>query len=117
MVLKSLSEALQAEGHAIDAFSDGREGLAKFRSALGSAPFAAVITDLGMPHLDGRAVAKAVKDASPGTAVIMLTGWGQRSAQVGDPPLHIDRLLGKPPRLHEIRAALAQCCAAGTRLA
>jgi signal transduction histidine kinase len=111
VVLKSLSDALHAEGHTVVCFNDGREALVRFRSDQALNPFAAVITDLGMPHLDGRAVAKAVKEASPGTPVIMLTGWGQRSAPAAEPPLHVDRLLGKPPRLHEIRAALAQCCA------
>jgi signal transduction histidine kinase/DNA-binding response OmpR family regulator len=110
-VLRSLSDALQAEGHTVVAVNDSRDGVARFLSDQTSEPFAAVITDLGMPHLDGRAVAKAVKEASPGTPVIMLTGWGQPSGQAGDPPLHVDCLLGKPPKLREIRAALAQCCA------
>jgi YesN/AraC family two-component response regulator len=39
--------------------------------------FDVVITDLGLPHVDGRRVAGAVKDASPDTAVILSTGWGQ----------------------------------------
>ena len=37
-----------------------------------------VITDLGMPHTDGRAVPVAIKAAAPVTTVIMLTLWGQR---------------------------------------
>jgi signal transduction histidine kinase len=110
VVLRSLSDALQAEGHTVVAVNDSRDGVARFVSDQALEPFAAVITDLGMPHLDGRAVAKAVKDTSPGTPVIMLTGWGQRSGP-GDPPPHVDRLLGKPPRLRDIRTALAQCCA------
>ena len=40
--------------------------------------FDAVITDLGMPYVDGRKVAAAIKAASPETPVIMLTGWGER---------------------------------------
>ena len=39
--------------------------------------FQIVITDLGMPHVDGRAVAAAVKRHSPDTPVVLLTGWGQ----------------------------------------
>ncbi len=39
-------------------------------------PFDLVITDLGMPHIDGRKVAAAVKSLSPDTPVILLTGWG-----------------------------------------
>ena len=66
-----------------------------------------MITDLGMPYVNGRAVAAAVKDMSPSTPVILLTGWGQRLAVEGDIPPHVDRVLNKPPKLREIREALA----------
>jgi CheY-like chemotaxis protein len=67
-----------------------------------------VITDLGMPYVDGRKVASAVKSSSPATPVILLTGWGQRLIAEGDAPTHVDRVLSKPPKLREVRAALAQ---------
>jgi CheY-like chemotaxis protein len=41
-------------------------------------PFDGVITNLGMPHVDGRKVTASIGRASPGTPVILLTGWGQR---------------------------------------
>ncbi len=72
--------------------------------------FAVVITDLGMPHVDGRKVAAAVKAASPGMPVIMLTGWGQRLVAEDEIPPHVDRVLAKPPKLRELREALAQLC-------
>jgi CheY-like chemotaxis protein len=73
----------------------------------------AVITDLGMPHLDGRAVAAAVKAVDAQTTVILLTGWGARLAAESEVPVGVDRVLGKPPRLAELRAALAQVAGAG----
>ena len=72
--------------------------------------FAAVITDLGMPYVDGRRVAAAIKAAAPTTPVILLTGWGQHLEAEGDVPLHVDRVLSKPPKLRELREALAHCC-------
>jgi YesN/AraC family two-component response regulator len=69
--------------------------------------FDAVITDLGMPKVDGRKVAEKVKELSPGTLVIMLTGWGRRLVAERDVPPHVDQVLSKPPTLQEIRAALA----------
>jgi CheY-like chemotaxis protein len=65
-----------------------------------------VITDLGMPHVDGRRVAAAVKAVSATTPVIMLTGWGQRLVAENDIPPHVNRVLSKPPRLVELRTAL-----------
>jgi CheY-like chemotaxis protein len=38
-------------------------------------PFTLVMTDLGMPYLDARSVANAVKSMSPSTPVILLTGF------------------------------------------
>ena len=45
---------------------------------------------------------------SPGTPIILLTGWGQQVANDADRPLAVDRLLGKPPRIRELRTALAE---------
>jgi CheY-like chemotaxis protein len=65
-----------------------------------------VISDLGMPNVDGRRVAAGVKQLSPTTPVIMLTGWGTRMIDENDIPAHVDRVLSKPPRLHELRNAI-----------
>jgi CheY-like chemotaxis protein len=61
-----------------------------------------------MPYVDGRKVAAAVKSSSPATPVILLTGWGRRLIAENDVPSHVDRILSKPPRLVELRAALAE---------
>jgi signal transduction histidine kinase/DNA-binding response OmpR family regulator len=109
LVLRSLKDALEAEGHTITAANDARDGVEKFRAALAANPFAIVITDLGMPHLDGRGVARAVKEASPATPLILLTGWGQSHDPSGGLPPGVDRVLGKPPKLRELREALGWC--------
>jgi CheY-like chemotaxis protein len=72
--------------------------------------FDVVITDLGMPYLDGRKVASAIKQLSRSTPVILLTGWGQRLMDEGDSPADVDRLLSKPPKLNDLRQALRDCC-------
>ena len=61
-----------------------------------------------MPYVDGRRVAAAVKAISPATPVILLTGWGQRLVDDKEVPVHVDRVLNKPPRLRELRSALAE---------
>ena len=70
--------------------------------------FAAVITDLGMPYVDGRKVAAAAKAATFAPPVILLTGWGQRMMADGAVPPHVDRVLAKPPKLSALRTALAE---------
>jgi signal transduction histidine kinase/DNA-binding response OmpR family regulator len=115
-LLKPLREILELEGHRITTAGDGATGLEVFRNAAGAGEaFDAVITDLGMPRMDGRAVAKGIKDLSPGTPVILLTGWGQRPDTPSEKLPYIDRVVGKPPKLQELRKVLAECCAPAGR--
>jgi signal transduction histidine kinase/ActR/RegA family two-component response regulator len=112
LLTKSLRDALEAEGHAVITASGGQEGIDTFTAAERSSErFAAVITDLGMPYVDGRKVATAIKAVSPSKPVIMLTGWGQRLVAEGDIPPNVDRVLNKPPKLRELRSALAELVA------
>ncbi len=111
LLLKSLRDTLEGDGHVVVTADDGQAGIATFRAAHARGEiFAAIITDLGMPTIDGRKVASAVKETSPATPVILLTGWGQRLRSDDDIPQHVDRVLSKPPKLREVREALAALC-------
>lgn len=114
MVLKSLRDILEIDGHEVVSADGGQAGIDCFQAAYERHErFAVVITDLGMPHVDGRKVASAVRQCSPATPIIMLTGWGQRLAADSDYPEHVDCVLGKPPRLKELRRALNAVMATG----
>lgn len=109
ILLKSLRDTLEGDGHEITTANGGQLGIDTFRRAQEQGEsFAVVITDLGMPAVDGRKVAAAVKDASPATSVILLTGWGQRLIAESETPAHVDHVLSKPPKLGELRAVLAR---------
>jgi PAS domain S-box-containing protein len=110
LVLKSLRDTLEADGHSVTMTDGGQAGIDAFLAARAQGnPFPVVITDLGMPYIDGRKVSGTVKTAAPETVVLLLTGWGQRLVADGDIPPHVDRVLSKPPKLRELREALAQC--------
>ena len=110
LLLSSLREVLTRDGHEIETANGGRQGVDVFLESLEAGrPYPVVITDLGMPHFDGRAVAAAIATASPGTPIIMLTGWGQRLAATGETPPEVTAVLSKPPRLAELRQKLAEC--------
>ena len=114
LLLKSLRDILEADGHEVTTANGGQEGIDDFHAALQrGAAFAVVISDLGMPYVDGRKVASAIKNLSPSTPVILLTGWGQRLVAEGDVPAHVDRVLSKPPKLNQLREALLACCVPG----
>jgi signal transduction histidine kinase/CheY-like chemotaxis protein len=109
LLIKSLRDALETDGHVVVTANGGQEGIETFQQSIERGEqFAAVITDLGMPYVDGRKVSTAIKAASPLTPVILLTGWGQRIVEEGDTPSDVDRVLNKPPKLRDLRAALAE---------
>jgi PAS domain S-box-containing protein len=110
MLLKSLKEVLEADGHAVSTADGGQAGIEAVLAPKNDQGFSVVITDLGMPHVNGLQVAAAVKRAAPATPVILLTGWGQRLTAEGDLPDHVNLVLGKPPKLRDLREALAYCC-------
>src|SRR5260221_729329 len=102
-----LKEILEAEGHQVEVTDGGQAGLTSFRSARQRGhPFDVVITDLGMPYLDGRQVAKALKRESPKTPIILLTGWGAYMKEDGETPAQVDGVLSKPPRVRELRETI-----------
>jgi len=114
LLLKTLTDILENDGHQVVAANGGQAGIDTFCAALAQHnPFAVVITDLGMPRVDGRTVASSVKAAAKSTPVILLTGWGQRLVAEGDIPPHVDRVLPKPPKLRDLREALAISISAG----
>jgi signal transduction histidine kinase len=109
MLIRSLREVLQQDGHLVTAAASGQEGIDVFTQACrGGERFDLAITDLGMPYVDGRKVAAAIKAMAAATPVVLLTGWGQRLIAANETPANVDRVLSKPPRLQELRAVLAE---------
>ncbi len=107
-----LQQVLKAQNHLVEFADGGENGLVAFRTARqrGQA-FQVVITDLGMPNVDGRQIVKTVKSESPETPVILLTGWAAMVGQEGDLPKDADVVLTKPANLPLLYAALARVTA------
>lgn len=57
-------------GYEVVSAGDGKKGLGLFLDS----PFNLVITDLNMPEVDGLTLASSIKERSPGTPVILITG-------------------------------------------
>jgi signal transduction histidine kinase/ActR/RegA family two-component response regulator len=109
VLIKSLQDTLQEDGHVISVAHGGQAGIDAFTvSEQRAERFDIVVTDLGMPQVDGRKVAAAIKEISAATPIILLTGWGQRLIAANDTPPHVDKVLSKPPRLAELRAAFVE---------
>lgn len=109
LIIRSLSDTLAHDGHDVSAASGGQAGIDAFAQARAEGRgFDLVITDLGMPYVDGRRVAAAVKALDTATPVLLLTGWGRRMVADGEVPPHVDMVLSKPPKMRELLAALAR---------
>jgi signal transduction histidine kinase len=93
-----LVEALTQAGHKVETAADGSSGLSKLEAG----HFDVVLTDLALPQRSGLAVARAVKRRSPGTPVVLITGWGhlldpERLREHG-----VDLMLVKPFRVERV---------------
>jgi signal transduction histidine kinase/ActR/RegA family two-component response regulator len=103
-----IRDILETDGHEVLTADGGAEALATFGQLQteGRAPDV-VITDLGMPKMDGRELTRQIKSRSPATPVIMMTGWGKMMRGQEDIRAPVDAIVSKPPRMAELQKALA----------
>ncbi len=102
IICELIAEHLSADGHQPVTMSDSTEAFARFEAG----SFDLIITDQSMPGLSGEQLARKVKAHSPGTHVIMLTGFGDDLLTDGKAPEGIDRILSKPVSSDELRRAI-----------
>jgi len=102
-LLVVLSDTLQACGHAVTTASKGEEALEVFHPSKHDV----VITDLGMPRMNGWEVAERVKAVSPDTPVFLLTGWGEGVA-AHEGSQFVDRVVAKPVSAEALMEQLAE---------
>ena len=102
-VRQLLNDCLTHFNHRVMVATGGKHGMELFRTAmLKNQPYEVVITDLGMPDIDGHHVARTIKAESPNTPVIMMTGWGTTMRDDGETAPEVDAVIGKPPHVQEL---------------
>jgi signal transduction histidine kinase/ActR/RegA family two-component response regulator len=97
-----LSDMLRSEGHAVTTATNGEEALALFDPAAHDV----VITDLGMPRMNGWEVAERIKTRSATTTVFILTGWGE-GVSADESSQFVDRVIAKPVSAESLLEHLA----------
>ncbi|HEX9902602.1 MAG TPA: sigma-54 dependent transcriptional regulator [Acidobacteriota bacterium] len=100
-ILDSCGQVLRREGYAVQEARDGRGGLALFSAE----SFHLILLDLKLPGMDGLEVLRRIKDISPETAVIMITGYASIETAVEAVKLGAFDYLSKPFTPEEFRVA------------
>lgn len=116
MVRYSLRCALESEGHEVFEAIDGEDGVSRFKElAAQPNPADIVITDILMPKKHGYDAITEIRDISPETKIIAISGGGSDF----DPKAFVDmsgflgadRILAKPFSSEEFLAAVNDCLA------
>ncbi|RJP79600.1 MAG: response regulator [Desulfobacteraceae bacterium] len=92
MMRELLSALLVSTGHEVTAVVNGYEALRLFSEK----PFDLVTTDCNMPVMDGSILAKRIKQKSPLTPVIMITGEAINAEYRQNKCKHVDLIVSKP---------------------
>jgi PAS domain S-box-containing protein len=102
-VLATLTALLQALGHQVTPVPDALAGLATY----GQGRFDAIITNLGMPGMNGWEFAERLRRLDAAVPIIFITGWGLREEDSGRlAALKVDRCLFKPVRPADLDVAI-----------
>src|SRR5262245_18861617 len=103
---KSLQEFMRSElprlGHEVTVCPDGKAAV----KALEKTTFDVAILDLRMPGLDGIEVLEHLKQVSPDTEAVVMTGHGSMESAVAAMRLGAMEYIYKPCKLTEIEAVL-----------
>ncbi|MBM3297492.1 MAG: sigma-54-dependent Fis family transcriptional regulator [Candidatus Aminicenantes bacterium] len=101
-VRDSCGQVLSRAGYRVTTASTGEEGLERF----GAGPFFAVLLDLKLPGMGGLDVMRRIKDASPETPVIIITGYASIESAVAAVKQGAFDYLAKPFTPDELRLAV-----------
>jgi len=103
---RMVCRALRHAGFAVDAASDGVEGLA----AAETNKYDALILDVMLPHLDGLALLRKLRAANNKTHVLLLTARDTVADRVEGLQLGADDYLVKPFAMEELIARAGALC-------
>jgi len=106
-IREGLSSLLATDGHTVRTAENGSNALAILDEMQRAGnKVDVVITDLGMPGIDGRTLGARIHEKWPELPIVMLTGWGSHLMDQAERMADFACVLSKPPRLREVRRAL-----------
>jgi DNA-binding NtrC family response regulator len=119
----SIAETLAEEGYDVSTSADGAAAL----TAASARTFDVVLTDVRLPNLDGLSLVRRLRDASPSTDTIVMTGDGNAAEAVAIlkegafdyliKPIQVDELVLQFARLGSYRELRRELCNVRAQLA
>lgn len=102
-----LSRLLVQEGYKVASASGGEEAL----EILKHHPASLVISDINMPGMNGMTLLREINRQHPGTAMIMVTAYGEIETYIDAMNLGAFEYLHKPVRSDELKSVMRKVLA------
>ena len=101
-IRRMMSLDLSADGYQVSVAEDGESGLDAFEFSRPDI----VLTDIKMPGIDGLEVLRRIKESSPDTEVIVITGHGDMDSAIKSLQMAAGDFVTKPIRAEALEVAL-----------
>ena len=99
VVANLIASLLHREGYQVTVVTSAVEALSRLD---GPEPYRLVLTDHGMPGMNGLQLLAEIRNRLPELPVLLLTGWGDTLLQTNDVPRPPDAILSKPINRHDL---------------
>jgi CheY-like chemotaxis protein len=108
-----VARALRDIGHEVEVAADGAEALEMLQREQGR--FDLLLADIKMPVMDGIALALATARDAPNVTILLMTGYADQRERASGLDALVHDVVLKPFTLAEIRAAVKDALASGTK--
>jgi PAS domain S-box-containing protein len=105
------AEYLRGDGHFVETAADGCQGLKRFHDGR----FDIVVADRAMPNMNGDQMTEAIKQISPATPVLLVTGFADMPIDGMEAKRRPDLILRKPITQTALRQAIARVLASAPK--
>ena len=110
-VRETLGDMLASLNHRVEVAEGGYAALER----ISRTHFDLVFTDLAMPQMDGWETARAVRRLSPGTLIVLVTGYGPGTLPPAGESGLIDAIMGKPFDFDQVSEVISRLVAPMSR--
>ena len=105
VLLEAVSDDLKENGYKVTTAVSGEEGLRSFKMLQHDL----VIIDLKMESMDGLEVSRQIKELSPETPIMILTGYGSMETAIEAIRLDLDDYVVKPVNRDDLFEKIQRC--------